>query len=80
MNKKLTYNTDEIIALAWEDACSFDVIKKTNGLNEAEVIKIMRQTLKPSSFQLWRKRVSGRKTKHLCKLVTQKDEIKQING
>ena len=32
---------------------------------ESEVIKIMRNNLKKSSFRLWRKRVSGRKTKHL---------------
>jgi len=33
-------------------------------LPEKEVIKVMRRSLKPSSFRLWRKRVSGRKTKH----------------
>ncbi|MFZ9069474.1 MAG: DUF2805 domain-containing protein, partial [bacterium] len=33
-------------------------------LSEAEVIKVMRRSLKPSSFRLWRKRVSGRTTKH----------------
>jgi uncharacterized protein (TIGR03643 family) len=29
------------------------------------VIKIMRSHMKESSFRMWRKRVSGRKTKHL---------------
>jgi uncharacterized protein (TIGR03643 family) len=28
------------------------------------VIKLMRQELKPGSFRRWRKRVSGRATKH----------------
>jgi uncharacterized protein (TIGR03643 family) len=28
------------------------------------VIKLMRRHMKPSSFRMWRKRVSGRKTKH----------------
>ena len=37
------------------------------GLKESEVISIMRKNLKPPSFRLWRKRVSGRKTKHQAK-------------
>jgi uncharacterized protein (TIGR03643 family) len=53
-----------IIGDAWDDDVSFDNIKKQTGLSEADVIKIMRRNLKPSSFKLWRKRVSGRKTKH----------------
>lgn len=55
---------DEIIRMAWADNISFDKIKKDNGLSEADVIKIMRQYLKPGSFKLWRKRVSGRRAKH----------------
>lgn len=54
----------EIIGLAWADQISFDKIKKDRGLSEAEVIKIMRGNLKPNSFKLWRKRVSGRSSKH----------------
>lgn len=55
---------DEIICMAWADEISFDKIKKDRGLSEAEVIKIMRGNLKPGSFKLWRKRVSGRSSKH----------------
>ena len=42
------------------------VLKKffKTGLNENEVIKIMRKELKVSSFQNWRERVSGKKGKH----------------
>ena len=54
----------EIIGLAWADEISFDKIKKDRGLSEAEVIKIMRGNLKPNSFKLWRKRVTGRPSKH----------------
>lgn len=54
----------EIIALAWADDVSFEAIKTDTGLSEPEVIAIMRQSLKPSSFRLWRKRVSGRASKH----------------
>jgi uncharacterized protein (TIGR03643 family) len=50
--------------MAWEDRTTFDQIKERTGLSEAEVIKLMRRELKPGSFRLWRKRVSGRITKH----------------
>ncbi len=53
-----------IIRLAWHDRTSFEEIAKRTGLVESEVIGIMRRELKPSSFRLWRKRVSGRVTKH----------------
>ena len=56
-----------IIEMAWEDRTTFDAIFKTFGLNESEVISIMRKNLKFSSFKLWRKRVTGRKTKHEAK-------------
>ena len=53
-----------VVRMAWEDRTTFDQIKERMGLSEAEVIKIMRRELKPCSFRLWRKRVSGRLTKH----------------
>ena len=55
---------DRIIEMAWEDRTSFEVIYNQFGLQEKEVISLMRKSLKHSSFKLWRKRVSGRKTKH----------------
>jgi uncharacterized protein (TIGR03643 family) len=54
----------DIIRLAWADYVSFDKIKRDKGLAEADVIKIMRQNLKASSFKLWRKQVAGRGSKH----------------
>ncbi|EJW20575.1 hypothetical protein IMCC14465_17000 [alpha proteobacterium IMCC14465] len=54
----------EIIEMAWDDETSFDQIKMLHGLSEKDVIKLMRRELKPSSFRMWRKRVSGRVTKH----------------
>ncbi len=56
--------TNLVIRLAWEDRTTFEDIKKRTGLGEPDVIKIMRRELKPSSFRMWRKRVSGRITKH----------------
>lgn len=54
----------EIVAMAWDDETSFDAIEAQTGLVEAQVIKIMRAEMKPSSFRMWRKRVSGRPSKH----------------
>ena len=53
-----------IIEMAWEDRTPFEAIEVLYGLPEKDVIKLMRRSLKPSSFRLWRKRVTGRKTKH----------------
>ena len=53
-----------IIEMAWEDRTPFDAIEALYGLNESDVVQLMRRELKPGSFRHWRKRVSGRKTKH----------------
>lgn len=58
----------EIVEMAWDDNTSFDDIKAQSGLSEPEVIKIMREHMQPSSFRMWRKRVSGRASKHKIKL------------
>ena len=55
---------DRIIEMAWEDRTTFDSIEFQFGLNEAAVISLMRNEMKPSSFKMWRKRVQGRNTKH----------------
>ena len=57
-------NIDEIIEMAWCDKTSFNDIRAVYNLNESDVINIMRLNLKSSSYKMWRKRVSGRKTKH----------------
>ena len=54
-----------IIEMAWEDRTPFEAIESQFNMKEADVIKFMRQNLKPGSFKLWRKRVSGRVTKHI---------------
>jgi uncharacterized protein (TIGR03643 family) len=56
--------TSLLIRYAWEDRTSFEEIKERTGFSEGEVIEVMRRELKPSSFRMWRKRVSGRVTKH----------------
>ncbi|HHF3029510.1 TIGR03643 family protein [Vibrio pacinii] len=54
-----------IIEMAWEDRTPFEAIELQFGLNESEVIRFMRSRLKSNSFKLWRRRVSGRNTKHM---------------
>ena len=55
-----------VIEMAWEDRTPFDAIEKTFGWSEPMVIELMRKELKRSSFELWRKRVTGRVTKHVA--------------
>ena len=57
--------TDRIIEMAWEDRTPFEAIAIQFGLPEKKVIAIMRAELRPGSFRRWRKRVQGRRTKHL---------------
>ena len=67
--KKLPKFSDDdiarIIEMAWEDRTPFEVIHSEFDLTHNELIALMRNNLKPRSFKLWRKRVSGRKTKHI---------------
>lgn len=53
-----------IIEMAWEDRTPFGAIEYQFGLSEDETIELMRTEMKRSSFKMWRKRVSGRHTKH----------------
>ena len=55
---------DWVIWAAWADRITFEEIKKKTGYSESDVIKIMRRSLKPSSFRLWRKRVNQKSIKH----------------
>ena len=71
--------TSRIIEMAWEDRTTFDSIKDQFGLNESEVIKIMRKNMKRSSFKMWRKRVSGRKTKHRFSSPLKASRFKSYN-
>ena len=59
-----TKNSDWIIWAAWADRITFEEIFEKTGKTEAEVIKFMRKSLKPSSFKLWRRRVAEKSIKH----------------
>jgi uncharacterized protein (TIGR03643 family) len=56
-----------IIEMAWEDRTPFEAIRVQFGLLEGDVIRLMRREMQASSFRMWRKRVSGRATKHIHK-------------
>ena len=62
-----TSDISRIIEMAWEDRTPFDAIQDAYGLNEKEVKELMKSQLQLSSYKLWRRRVSGRKTKHTLK-------------
>lgn len=61
----LEEDVSRVIEMAWEDRTPFESVKSQFGLSEANVIEIMRNQLSRSGFKLWRKRVTGRKTKHI---------------
>ncbi|MDN4163954.1 TIGR03643 family protein [Cytophagales bacterium LB-30] len=67
---------DRIVEMAWEDRTPFDAIEAQFGLAEKEVITLMRQQMKPSSFRMWRKRVQGRATKHQALALLEKGRFK----
>lgn len=64
MEELTTRDIDRIIEMAWEDRTPFGAIEFQFDLSEKEVIELMRRELKRKSFERWRKRVSGRSTKH----------------
>ena len=63
---------DWIIWAAWADRITFEEIEKKTGKKESDVIKIMRRSLKPSSFRLWSKKSIKKATKKWHKLLGSK--------
>ena len=70
---------DWVIWAAWADRITFEEIKEKTGISESEVIKIMRKSLKPSSFKLWRKRVHTKSLKHRKKFEYERKKIRNKN-
>ena len=77
---------DRIIEMAWEDRTPFEAIEFQFGLSEPQVIRLMHNTLKRKSFNIWRQRVnSGVSQKHLTKrnpeiMRFKCDRQRQISG
>ena len=68
---------DWVIWAAWADRVTFEEIKKKTGKSETDVIKIMRRTLKPSSFRLWRERAKRKSIKHRKKFVLERKNLRR---
>ena len=66
MQKFTDADLSRIIEMAWEDRTPIEAIEALYGLNETAVIALMRREMKASSFRMWRRRVSGRATKHIA--------------
>ena len=56
-------DTSRIIEMAWDDRTSFQAITVNFGISEKQVMRIMRNNLKTSSYRLWRKRIKYRSIK-----------------
>ena len=68
-----------IIEMVWEDRTPFEAIFAQFGLREHDVRKLMRRSMKTSSFKLWRERVNGRKTKHEKLRLPEEHRFKSSN-
>tara|TARA_A100001015_G_scaffold288236_1_gene358893 strand:+ start:34 stop:330 length:297 start_codon:yes stop_codon:yes gene_type:complete len=66
---------DWVIWAAWADRITFEEIEKKTGYRESDVIKIMRRSLKSSSFRLWRRRVNQKSIKHRKKFEYSRKQI-----
>ena len=67
---------DWVVWAAWADRVTFEDIKSKTGMSEGDVIKLMRRSLKPSSFRLWRKRAKRQSIKHRKKFEYSRKQIR----
>lgn len=69
-------DVDRIVGMAWEDRTPFEAIEIQFGLNEGEVIKLMKHEMRLNNWKKWRARVQGRKTKHANKRLAGMDRFR----
>ncbi|MBS4035367.1 MAG: TIGR03643 family protein [Ignavibacterium sp.] len=79
MNNLSPSDISRIIEMTWEDRTPFEAIEIQFGLKENDLRDIMRREMKPSSFKMWRKRVCGKKTKHLSLRSKEVNRFKSKN-
>ena len=60
-NKLSQSDIDRVIEMAWEDRTTFADIRKQFGIQEKEVIKLMKENMKRSSFFNVEKASKGKK-------------------
>ena len=65
MNNLSEQEIDRVIEMAWEDRTPFEAISYQFGLEEEEVIQLMRNNLKEKVGKDGERKRQGRKTKHL---------------
>ena len=65
-----------IIWAAWADRITFEEIFEKTGKREQDVIKIMRKSLSPKSFKLWRERVHTKSIKNRRKFEESRRKLK----
>ena len=66
-----------VIWAAWADRITFEEIREKTGKKESDVIKLMRRSLKPSSFRLRRKRVHNTSIKHRKKFKLGRKKLRE---
>jgi len=64
MKNFTTEELNRIIQMAWEDRTPFEAIEIQFGIKEKDVIELMKENMKFSSYVMWRKRVKSRPMKH----------------
>ena len=67
---------DWVIWAAWADRITFEEIFEKTGKREQDVIKIMRKSLSPKSFKLWRERVHTKSIKNRRKFENSRKKLK----
>lgn len=55
--------TEKLISLALEERNPFEIIKKELGVNEKEVLEIMKKKLPADKFETWKKKANSEKPK-----------------
>ncbi|HCH65557.1 MAG TPA: TIGR03643 family protein [Deltaproteobacteria bacterium] len=68
---------DWVVWAAWADRITFEEIEAVSGLTESQVIRLMRRTLKRSSFRLWRARATSQSLKHRKRFVAKRERFRR---
>lgn len=47
---------DAVIATAWDDKPPFNAVLAQHGLNEGQVVQLLKRQLTPNAFKVWKAR------------------------
>lgn len=65
-NKSIELNwedTQKLVTLAQEERNPFEIIKKDLGIDEKQVLEIMKKKLSADKFEIWKKKANAAKPK-----------------